>query len=142
MAFTTPRTWVDGEVLSAATFNAHVRDNIDYFYEGDSWHNVTGGVGFQNSWQDYGTPWSPCRYRKVGDLTTIQGLCKLGARPATIFTLPAGYRPGKNLIFGTHDAGGGTVYSELRVQSTGEVICEAGANNAFFSVACTFLAEQ
>jgi hypothetical protein len=30
MAWTTPRTWVDGEVPGGSTFNAHVRDNLLY----------------------------------------------------------------------------------------------------------------
>lgn len=32
MAWTTPRTWVAGEVPAAATFNTHVRDNLAYLY--------------------------------------------------------------------------------------------------------------
>jgi hypothetical protein len=28
MAWTTPRTWVDGENVTAAIMNAHIRDNL------------------------------------------------------------------------------------------------------------------
>ena len=31
--WTTPRTWVDHEFVSAALLNAHVRDNLSYLYE-------------------------------------------------------------------------------------------------------------
>lgn len=30
MAWTTPRTWVDGEVVTATMLNANVKDNMDY----------------------------------------------------------------------------------------------------------------
>jgi ribosomal protein S5 len=30
MAYTTPRTWVAGETVTAALLNTHVRDNLDY----------------------------------------------------------------------------------------------------------------
>lgn len=30
MAWTTPRTWVDGETVSQSEMNTHVRDNLDY----------------------------------------------------------------------------------------------------------------
>lgn len=35
MAWTTPRTWVSGETLTAALLNTHVRDNFDAI--GDPW---------------------------------------------------------------------------------------------------------
>jgi len=33
MAWTTPRTWVDGEIVTADIMNTHVRDNLDYLKE-------------------------------------------------------------------------------------------------------------
>lgn len=32
MAWTTPRTWSSGEIVTAAQLNQHVRDNLDYLY--------------------------------------------------------------------------------------------------------------
>ena len=32
MAWTSPRTWVASEVVSAATMNQHVRDNLQFLY--------------------------------------------------------------------------------------------------------------
>lgn len=32
MAWTTPRTWVAGELVTAALMNTHVKDNLDYLY--------------------------------------------------------------------------------------------------------------
>lgn len=34
MAWTTPRTWVNGEVPGETIFNAHVRDNLNYLLSG------------------------------------------------------------------------------------------------------------
>lgn len=39
MAWTSPRTWVAGEVVSAALMNAHLRDNLKAL--GDSWTSYT-----------------------------------------------------------------------------------------------------
>jgi hypothetical protein len=33
MAWTTPRTWVTGELVPASTMNTHVRDNVQYLYD-------------------------------------------------------------------------------------------------------------
>jgi hypothetical protein len=46
MAWTTPRTWVAGEVGSAANLNTHVRDNmLAIFSAGPTWVNVTFNSG-------------------------------------------------------------------------------------------------
>ena len=45
------------------------------------------------------------------------------------------------MIWATHDAGGGTVYSELRVNMDGTVVCQVGPNNSYFSIQCVFLTE-
>lgn len=34
MAWTTPRTWVAGEVLTSTLLNTHVRDNLNFLYSG------------------------------------------------------------------------------------------------------------
>jgi len=39
MAWTTPRTWVDGEVVTAALMNAQMRDNLSYLYS-NGWRVV------------------------------------------------------------------------------------------------------
>jgi len=36
MAWTTPRTWVAGELVTATMLNAHLRDNLNYLYGGDT----------------------------------------------------------------------------------------------------------
>lgn len=45
MAWTTPKTWVDDEVVEAVDLNAHVRDNLAYVHSGKPLTalKVTGG---------------------------------------------------------------------------------------------------
>ena len=38
--WTKPRTWVDGETLTAAVFNTHLRDNLDFLRDADRVHAV------------------------------------------------------------------------------------------------------
>ncbi len=47
MAWTTPRTWVVGETPTAAQFNAHVRDNLNFLYGAPScrvYHNAAQSI--------------------------------------------------------------------------------------------------
>jgi hypothetical protein len=68
MAWTTPKTWIAGSVLTAAEMNTHVRDNLSYLYD-----QIGGATGFNQpnygfarqsgaaiaisgtAWQDAGT---------------------------------------------------------------------------------------
>jgi hypothetical protein len=38
--WTKPKTWVDGETVTAATLNTHVRDNFDFLHHKDRVHAV------------------------------------------------------------------------------------------------------
>lgn len=40
MAWTKPRTWVEGETLIASVFNTHVRDNLNFLHDKDRVHAV------------------------------------------------------------------------------------------------------
>jgi hypothetical protein len=44
-----------------------------------------------NGWVDYGAPFGPAFYRKIGDMVYMRGLIQTGN--GIICTLPAGYRP-------------------------------------------------
>lgn len=47
MAWTTPRTWVTGETPTAAQFNAHIRDNLNFLYGAPScraYHNAAQAI--------------------------------------------------------------------------------------------------
>lgn len=50
-----------------------------------------------NSFVNFGTPYSTAGYMKDSlGFVHLRGMVKTGASGATIFTLPAGYRPGIN----------------------------------------------
>jgi hypothetical protein len=44
MAWTAPRTWVVGEIVTAALLNTHVRDNLKFLWHEVSYDQITAGV--------------------------------------------------------------------------------------------------
>lgn len=70
MAWTTPRTWTDGELVTAALLNAHIRDNLTALAYSSGTYTptyqglTTGGTTTYTVQQ--GT------YRRIGDLVIAQ----------------------------------------------------------------------
>jgi hypothetical protein len=105
-------------------------------------HDI-GGAGepaFQNSWANFGGGWQEARFWKTPDgMVHIEGLVAGGTVPTSVvFTLPAGYRPGANLIFAT-DTNLET-HARLDIESDGEVRVRA-ANATYVSLNCSFKQE-
>lgn len=107
-------------VLGADTIKANVSG------AGETWHAVSGGVGFAGTWADFGGAVQPLRYRLMPDGTvSLSGGVKTTANvssPTTIFTLPAGYRPAAQEVFATNISGG-----YLTIDNTGVVSLQAFA---------------
>lgn len=85
---------------------------------------------FQNSWTNYGGQWQTARYTRTADgIVHVQGLVSSGTMGATIFTLPAGYRPSTTswLIFPVQT--NPNTIGRVNVTNGGEIICEAGSNS-------------
>lgn len=132
MAWTTPITAVTNAIATAAQWNASLRDNL-LFLKGDTgWTAPT----LVNSWANYGGGNANAGYRRVGDWVVVRGVVKDGTVPATIFTLPIGYRPDSTHIFAST---GAAAYGTLSVESNGVVAC-VGGSNAYFSIFCQFIA--
>lgn len=94
---------------------------------------------FTNSWVNYDpTTWTVAQYRKKSGVVYLEGLIKNGTVGLSAFTLPAGYRPLKNLIFAVID--GLNTGQRLDVNSNGTVVPDSG-NNGYFSLNCCFIAE-
>lgn len=58
--------------------------------------HLVGGSGepaFENSWINYGGAEQVASFYKWGDRVYLAGMVTGGTVPATIFTLPVGYRP-------------------------------------------------
>ncbi len=82
---------------SAQTFTG-VKTFSSAITSGDTWHVVGSGGGepaFTNSWSNFGSGYQSFRFKKLVDgFVRLEGVL-LSPNPATasIFTLPAGYRP-------------------------------------------------
>lgn len=99
-----------------------------------------------NSWVNYGNPYTPVGYMKDAmGFVHIKGFVKSGASGASVFTLPAGYRPAVNgSIYGVCNAGAG--HGDIVIeQGTGNVTVynvTAGSNVSIYaSLNISFMAE-
>lgn len=84
-----------------------------------------------NSWVNYSAAHRPAGfYKDSSGLVRIEGLIKSGtATPGTtIFTLPSGYRPSKDIYFPTASNG---AHGEVTITSAGSVNIVAGSNTYF-----------
>lgn len=107
-------------------------DTIDVDVVGrTAWTSPT----MQNSWVAYGAPFGGAEYRKVGDMVQIRGVIKSGSTTATMFTLPAGYRPPYRVQFAC--AAGGGAYGSFAVDPDGTVVHQVGSN-ASMALQCMF----
>jgi hypothetical protein len=95
---------------------------------------------YVNSWADYPPPFSPAGYRKLSSgLVVLRGLVQ-GGTAASIATLPVGYRPGVQLLFGAQTSPN-NVLCRVDIE-TGGVISHTGGNNNWISLnGISFLAE-
>lgn len=92
----------------------------------EGWIAVSGGVGFENSWVNYGAGEQDAQYRKVGDIVELRGVVKSGTVGVNaIFTLPSGYRPPASVAFAvaSNDA-----FGRLLITSGGAVQLRVGSN--------------
>lgn len=102
-----------------------------------TWTNAT----YLNSWVSYDTTnFAPARYWKDADgIVHLQGLMKNGTIGATVFTLPAGYRPKYKMMYATASL---SALGRCDVQTDGSVVATKG-NNGWFSLdGISFPAEQ
>jgi hypothetical protein len=90
---------------------------------------VDGGVGFTNSWVNYGAPYETAGYLKDGfGFVNLKGLVKDGSTAAAMFTLPAGFRPANDHLFAVHS--GPETVAEVWVRSSGAVFMNSGVTSA------------
>lgn len=96
MAWTTPRTWVAGETVTAALLNAHLRDNL---------REVGQDAGLAAGWTAYTPTWTNLT---TGNATVTASYQRIGI---TVF-----YRGW--FTWGTTTSAGGTFYPSLPVATT------------------------
>lgn len=97
----------------------------------EPWH-VIGAAGepaFQNSWVWFGAPKTvPAFYKQNDGWVRLKGLVKSGTTTATIFTLPAGYRPPFEVYASvtSNNIGG-----RIRITTAGAVSMTNGGSNVY-----------
>lgn len=109
---------------------------------GTPWYAVgAGGVtdnmqsvpGFTNSWANFGSSYTPARFRKdATGRVWVEGLVHAGTLAAAMFTLPLGYRPSSSAwlyVDGTN---------QIDVRDNGNVICQ-GASNTHVWIGFNFM---
>lgn len=104
-----------------------------------SWIAVSGGVGFQNSFVNVGGAYSGTAYWKdaLGNVWVYLAATG-GTNGTTVFTLPVGYRPGRQFVF-TAYVGSGAGYG---IVATSGTVTPAGASSTGAIGLFSFPAEQ
>lgn len=100
----------------------------------ESWHLV--GVGsepaFQNSWANFGGSHAVAGFYKAPDgWVRLKGLVASGTSTATMFTLPAGYRPPFNAVFTSLSNSAQCV---IQIDTSGNVSKPIGGSNVHASL--------
>lgn len=95
---------------------------------------VWTATSFANGWVNTAGNNQLTEYRKIGDVVHIRGMISSGTLTAGAFTLPAGFRPPKDLNFAVVSNG---AFGHLYITSAGVVIPQAGSN-ASFSLCVSF----
>jgi len=98
------------------------QEELAKFLSIEDWHEVgaTGEPAFQNSWVNFGSPYTTAAFYKDSfNRIHLKGVVKSGTVDTTIFTLPVGYRPAKEGIFSAN--GGGITHVRLDISTTGGV---------------------
>ncbi len=125
MAWTTPKTWVANDVLTAADMNTHVRDNLDALQTWTSWTptwTATGGTPTLGNGTLTGS------YIAYGDFCTFQmslvlgSTTSLGTTTAWAFSLPV-TASGANDVFAAYVQDGGTgIYPAVGIKGSSTTV--------------------
>jgi hypothetical protein len=84
-----------------------------------------------NGWANYGAPYGPCQYRKVGDVVSLRGLIQGGSPvTSTMFTLPVGYRPGQVEHIHLVGCSPDICFAEIRISQNGPVALTTSSQGA------------
>ena len=130
MAWTTPRTWVSGETVTAALMNAHVRDNLKAV--GDAWTSYTPTV---SNWTG-GNGTSSGAYILAGKLVHFRVKFVFGSTSTAAgnfaATLPVTAVAARTFAFtaGAYDTSGTAHYglTSLATSTTGLIVKQVDTN--------------
>ncbi len=126
MSWTAGKTWAVGDTLTASDLNTHIAGRLDWLKGETAWNSPA----FVNGWYAVGGIWSHSGYKRSGDRVFLRGDYAGGTWGATIFTLPAGYRPLEQYIQAcvSNDA-----LARVDVHTDGTVVASTaiGGSNAY-----------
>lgn len=92
------------------------------------------------TWVAFGAPYAtPGYWRDSAGIVHLRGVAKSGAVGTTIFTLPAGLRPGFEMIMVSFSGG---AFGVIVIQTNGNVVANSGSNASFVLDGMSFRAEQ
>lgn len=143
----------DTRVVTAGGGMVELQDLLDELGVGGSEAPVSHFVGDPGE-PAFGDPWLndglgyKAGFVKDGDVVHLWGLVRNGDQGSTIFTLPAGFRPGTN-DFGSIELpcwdDTANVITRLRITSAGQVIWDGGtgaSNGDLINIETHFYAGQ
>lgn len=100
---------------------------------GDEVGEAWTAVNFNTGWVDYGGGYDEVKYKKVGDLIFLRGLCKRTSGSSTLVTtLPVGYRPTTPQIFAIAS---NSAYGQVDIYGNGEVHASIASHSVWVSLA-------
>lgn len=98
MAYTSPKTWAVGELLTAANFNLHIRDNMSWLF---------------------GRPYGLVRYKAGSDYTRTSGVfADVDSTNVTVSVTTAAARLLCVAMFCGYDGAGAGAYYDIAVDGT------------------------
>lgn len=98
----------------------------------------------QNSWVDYGSPYTSGQYRKIGKIVYLKGLLKNGTvgsddNTNVIFQLPSNYRPQADMLISLASNG---AFGNIKITaSDGKIHAQVGSNTSFSLDGISFIAD-
>jgi len=105
--------------------------------KGEEWREVLGGIGFENSWVNFGgSDATAAFYKDATGIVRLKGFIKNGTLDVAAFTLPAGYCVSTSQHFPTTSYNGSAfIYGSIEILANGQVRPRTPGHNAGFSLA-------
>lgn len=129
------------DVVTRSAVSTYIATNAMFYpSSATGWTNLS----LQGGWVVYSSTFNTPRYKKsADDIVTVEGLIKSGTSVANgtiLANLPAGFRPGKKLIFSSV---ANSHHARIDVATNGNITIEGGGDNVWMSLdQISFIAEQ
>jgi len=133
-SFLTLISYVDGSAIDGLKVESDGDITLHNQINQQAWQDAS----FSNSWVNYGGVHATAQYYLDTQGTVhLKGLVKDGTLPATMFTLPVGYRPAAKELFGIISTG---AFGRVSIDTDGTVDIDTGTNTNVSLAGITFRA--